>query len=217
MRFNFRSKNIRRIKNKRTRRSKRSKRIMSSMARKENVGRQLYYFKRFGNDFSLAGQANNPLYTPYISTQLFRFNQIVNHTDFVNLFDQYRITHCQVIVWFKYAGAFNGVLPRFYWYADYDDTILPSDLNEFRQHSKCKVAQLNLNRPIVINIKPAVLVESYRSPVSTGYLPKWRQLIDMSAPDVPHYGLKWAIDKFDDPVASIHMETRYWFQCRQPS
>lgn len=202
---------------KRTTKSKKVSRALTSGARKTNIGRQLYYFKRFGNDFSLAGQANNPLYAPYISTQLFRFNQIVNHTDFVNLFDQYRITHCQVKVWFKYNGAFTGVCPRFYWYADFDDTILPTDLNEFRQHSKCKVAQLSLNRPIVINVKPAVLVESYRSPVSTGYLPKWRQLIDMSAPDVPHYGLKWAIDLFNDPAASIHMETRYWFQCRQPS
>lgn len=197
--------------------TRRYRRKGTFMARKVNIGKQLYFFKRYGNDFQLTGQANNPLYSPYISTQLFRFNQIVNYNDFTSLFDQYRITHVQLKVWFKYNGSFNGVFPKFYWYSDYDDTILPTDLNEFRQHQKVRMAQLNLNRPLVINIKPALLVESYRSPVSVGYLPKWRQLIDMSAPDVPHYGLKWAIDNFSDPACIIQIETRYWFQCRQPS
>lgn len=200
---------------------KRTIRKPRRVARKRTVSRanlrnDIYYFRRWiRNPETIVGNAT---YNPYISAYAFTFNQLVNVGEFTSLFDQYMITRIQVR-WFlridpSAQTAATASYPRHYCFKDWDDSGLPIDLNAFREHSKCQVRVMHPNRPIVVTYKPAVLIQLYETLTNAAYGPKWRQWIDCNDPDVPHYGLKWAIDDLTNTNYRVTTEVRYWFKMR---
>lgn len=160
-------------------------------------------------------------------------NQLVQSSDFTNLFDQYRIR--KVIVTFQmitnpdsaaYTNAYAQVntggitltnwYPKIWYIPDYDggsdETI--ASIKE-RQGVRCKI--LRPNSVVRISFVPKCRVLTYSTSTSTGYAPKNIQ-IDMSDTAVEHHGLKYVIDtNQQDPTDAYPfkfvIEKKLFFTC----
>lgn len=192
-----------------------NKRYQSTLA---NLRRDTHYFKRSFAQIAPGAFVGNAVYAPYLNSYSFSLGQLPQVSEFTNLFDRYKITHVQLRFFLKIdpsaQTAANASFPKLYFVKDYNDTSTPSNLDELRQHNKCQVRVLNPNRPIIVNIKPAVLSETYRGVATTTYSPKWRQWVDCTHTDVPHYGLKWGIDDFTNTNYKLDIEGKMWFACK---
>jgi hypothetical protein len=71
------------------------------------------------------------------------------------------------------------------------------------------------DRVYTIPVRPALLQEVYRTAVTTSYVPKWGQFVDLGTADVPHYGLKigWAYQPSTAYGAIVAWFT-YTFACK---
>lgn len=185
-------------------------------AKNANLGKDLYYFKRsFQQAAPFAGAVG---YAPLLNAYSFNLAQLPNVADFTSLFDRYMITHVQLAFYLTVEPgaqtAATATYPKLYMIRDYDDSSAPSSLNALREHSKCIVRVMNPNKPVIINIKPAITTEVYRSAVATSYSPKWNQWVDMAHTDVPHYGIKWAIDDLTNTNYKVEILGKMWFRCK---
>lgn len=179
---------------------------------KANRGREVYYFKRHAaNETDMVGL---PASAPLLRTYQFSLNSVTASTDFTNLFDMYKITFVQVkfflVIDPSAQAAAVARYPRMWWTRDYDDANTLS-INQIRERSKCGTALLTPAKPITINVRPAIATEVFRTALSSGYAPKWRQWIDCDQPDVSHYGLKIAIDDLTNTNYRVQHEIKYWF------
>lgn len=186
-------------------------------ARFTNLKNQVYFFKRNAGLFTYSGNAlNNPL----IVAQAFSFQQLAGSGEFTSLFDQYMITHVQLKFFLRIDPSAQSAslanIPRLYWFTDHDDDTAPPNLNAFREHQRLKITPMSLYKPVTINVKPSILSQVYRTISTTGYAPKWHTWIDCAQIDVPHYGLKWAIDDLTNTNYRVDVETVFWFRTRAP-
>lgn len=202
--------------------SRNTRRVRSRtvVTRKMTVPRSInryetHFFKRMVAGSPITG---NAAYAPYLAGTSTNLGVLPNVSEFSSLFDQYMITHWQLRFYLSVdpsaQAAASAVYPRLFWCTDNDDAVVPSSLNELRERSKTRTRILTPNRPIVVNVKPSVLNEVYRGLATISFSPKWRQWIDMSNTDVPHYGLKWAIDNFTNTNYSLNIEQTMWFRCK---
>lgn len=187
------------------------------MTRIGNTKYDVHYFKRFvTNPGTFTGNAITG--DPLLQGISFAINGVAGIGEFSALFDQYMLTHVQMMFHLRIdpsaQTATTAIYPKLYWFTDYDDANAPPSLNAVREHPRCKIAVLNPNRPVICNIKPAVLNEVYRSPTTSSYNPKWRQWLDFAQTDVPHYGLKFAIDNFTNTNYIVSTELKFWFACK---
>lgn len=163
------------------------------------------------------------------NTQYFAYNfqpnSMVNPTDFTNLYDQYRMN--KIVMKFRLvsdpAGAggststnTGALVPRLFWYIDYDDATTPASLNEMRERAKCKLAPLSAYKPIVVKWTPSCLVTGYESGVSSMYIPKFKQWVDMADFGTQFFGIKFAIDEFSNVATpfAVEIEVKYYFSCK---
>lgn len=162
--------------------------------------------------------------------QNFTFDSIVNATEFGGLYDQYKIW--KIVVEFKLHTNPNSdyvtdggatatlapvTFPTLYVVNDHDDSSTP-DLNTIRQYARTKRFVLAPNKIIRWSIRPTVLQLGYRTGVTSTYLPKYNQWVDMTNLDVPHYGMKFYIDN-DNLVLGgqglvVRREVKYYFSCK---
>jgi len=203
---------------------------------------------RLTNKSSFTKAANQHIYTRYAGTpadistaaieynkaESFTFNSIKAYSEFSALYDRYRITSVQMQVtlinnpdstWALNdpltAGAKAQVsnwFPKFWYVKDYDDANSIT-LSEIRERSKVKCMVLRPNKLYKINIRPAILNQTYATIATTGYSPHWKQWIDMKDVDVPHYGLKWVLDMQgldpnNDVPYKLRIEYKYFFTCK---
>lgn len=194
---------------------KRSRKSVPRSVAKANRSREVYFFKRnAANEVDMVGL---PASAPLLRTYQFSLNNVTSSTEFTNLFDMYKITHVQIkfymVVDPSAQASAVARYPRMWWTRDYDDANTLS-INQIRERAKCGTALLTPSKPITINLKPALVVQTYRTALSTGYAPKWRQWIDCDQPDVPHYGLKIAIDDLTNTNYRVQHEIKYWFACK---
>lgn len=184
-------------------------------ARKNRRGAGIHYFKR---NFNFGDLPGNAVYNPYLAANSFTLGQIPGIGDFTGLFDQYMITYIKLKFYLTTdpgaQTASTAIMPRMYWCKDYDDTTAPTSIDILRERNDVRTAVLRPDRPIVVKLKPSVLQEVYRSAVATTYAPKWKQMIDMTQTDVPHYGLKYAIDNFTNTNYALRVEGTMWFVCK---
>lgn len=159
------------------------------------------------------------------------FNNLVQSSDFTNLFDQYRIR--KVIVTFQLitnpdaAYPLNSTVssatvnpsnwfPKLWYIPDYDggaDETIPT-IKE-RQGVRCKI--LKPNSFVTIAFTPKCRTLTYSTSTSTGYAPK-NIKIDMSDTNVEHYGIKYVIDANQlDPDNTypfkVQIERKLIFSC----
>lgn len=160
----------------------------------------------------------------------FSLDRIVNAGEFTQLFDQFKIT--KVVVTYQLLSNPDGAnvlnvagnnptsanwYPTVWSIADYDDSAT-MNISEMKERIGVKNRILKPNQKMVFVVRPKVLVQTYRTLTTTGYAPK-SMFIDLSAPDVPHYGLKTVIDCGGiDPIDTIPFrilqEFKYYFTCK---
>lgn len=155
----------------------------------------------------------------------FAFDQMINYGEFTVLFDRYcinRVTLTFQLVNNPDAGtAMNLTTPlnslNYYpkiWYVYDSDDANPLTLSQIKERESVKCRILRPNAVVKINVRPAVLLQTYRTALTTGYAPKWGQYIDCGQPEVPHYGLKFVIDMIGNvPAANFYVrqEAKYHF------
>lgn len=181
----------------------------------------VHSFKRMMRDGLTT--AGNVAYAPLVATfssGYINLAQVVNSTDFANLYDQYRINFVVLKFWLRIdpsaQTAGTASFPKLYWYRDYDDATAPAGLNEMRENAKCKVAVLHPNRPITIKFKPNTLQLIYQSAVANQFKPVFGQWIDMTTTNTGHYGIKYCVDDLTNTNYRLDTEATFYFQCRQP-
>lgn len=136
----------------------------------------------------------------------FTLSQCLQASHYKELFEYYRIN--KVVLEFRYKGAAipayttingtsttnneiqNEINPVLYFKVDHNDESADS-LNVLKESMRTREHQFTNNKPnFTIQIKPAILTESYKTTISTAYAPKWGQWLSTADDTVPHYGLK---------------------------
>jgi len=160
----------------------------------------------------------------------FKFDDILNHTEFGAMFDSFKITKAivkmQLITNPDASVATNDTtinqvtnwFPKFWYIKDYDGGSADS-LAQIKERQGVKYIVLRPNKVISIPVIPKVAVQTYRTTTTTGYAPK-RLYLDMAnGTDVPHYGMNYVIDTLGiDPNNTypfqIRYEVQYFFTCK---
>lgn len=205
--------------------------------KKSSIGRSLsvHSFTRMSNNFQIQLAAGTSYNSGAI---LFKLDDLVNHTEFTALFDQYKIT--KVDVMFKlHTNSFqqyatqlvSGTIalapttfPTLWLVNDKDDSTSLSR-SEFQERGKAVRRVLSPNKIIKWTVRPCILTQLYRTVASTGYAPKYGQFIDCAQPNVPHYCTKWGLDYDGYTLPAITagpygqnidvgVEMRYHFTCK---
>lgn len=189
---------------------------MTAKAGRVNRRNELYFFRR-GCSVP-ADLVGNVAYAPYLGALTFSLSNLVNVSDFANLFDRYRITFVKIKVRLAIdpsaQAAATARFPRIWWVHDFDDSNTPASIAELRENGKYREAALDPHRPVVFKIRPSTLSLVYRTAVSSSYEPRWKSWIDMANTDVPHYGIKFGIDDLTNTAYRVTFEQQIWFQCK---
>lgn len=164
--------------------------------------------------------SGNAVYAPFLGAfNLNGINNVINATEFTNLYDQFRIDKLIVRFYLKIdpsaQTAATANVPRLYWYRDYDDDTAPANLNEIRENARCKVACLSLYKPVSIVMRPNALQTLYASAVASTYKPVFGQWMDVAVPTARHYGIKLGIDDLTNTNYRVDVEGIVYFSCRQ--
>lgn len=186
---------------------------------RKRPGSTVYSYKRMTAGEQIAGNASHLPYVGSLSSGKIQLNNVINVSDFSNLYDQYRINYVVAKFWLKIdpsaQAAATASFPKMYWYRDYDDAAPPSSLNEIRENQKSRVAVMHPNRPVVIKFRPNSLQLLWGNAVTTQYKPAFKQWMDMQATTAQHFGIKYAIDDLTNLNYRVDIETTLYFQCRQ--
>jgi len=200
-------------------RAKRSKRV----SRKPSLN--VHSFSRYTTAATISCNS-----TTQTGQFFFKFEDILGHTEFGAMFDQFKITKAiiklQLITNPDSAVATNDTtinqvsnwFPKFWYIKDYDGGSADS-LAGIKERQGVKYLVLRPNKVYNIPVNPMVAVQTYRTTTSTGYAPK-RLYLDMAnGTDVPHYGLNYVIDTLGvDPNNSYPFQVRYeikfFFTCK---
>lgn len=172
-------------------------------------------FKRTTQLANLATSSIAPGYRSYT----FHLDQLPGVSDFTTLYDQYRINGVKL----EFVPQISGMdgnpnttlyaMPNIHMVIDRDDTNTLA-LTDMMQYTGYKRKRGHLSCSVYF--KPSVLTEVFRSAVSTSYVPKTGQFIDMAAPNVPHYGVKVIVDQ--GPGSGIQWAwtvfATYYFTCK---
>ncbi len=207
----------------------RMKRIVARRVRQKLAKRKLarslkvHSFSRNARQsfIDLAADAAFPTWKPESFT--FQLSDVINVSDFSNLFDQFKIDKVEMTLrWSPNDGVYNssnnlaatGVYnPVLYYCKDYDDAIDISSLNNMLEIQKHKSVRLVPGKPIYITVKPAVQSMMYKTIATTAYGPKWDVKLNMNDDATPHMGLKIGVSKIDNNFGKITIDTKYYFTC----
>lgn len=185
-------------------------------ARRANLRRDVHYFKR-SFEYTVIDQTTAINGLAFGAWQ-FNLGNLPAPSEFTNLFDRYMITYVKLYVYLRVtpdAAASNVAhYPMMYVVRDYDDTNSPTAISELFQHAKVQRQIIRPDRPATIKLKPATLGLTYNSAVTSTYVPKWRQWIDMANTTVPHYGLKYGLENWACPGTNIIVRGTMWFRCK---
>lgn len=213
------------------------KRSRPTLRRRTRATKRVKRVVRRRRTFKIRGTHKFSRYTPQVSysvpalaTELdvgfhFTLDEIINVNEFTVLFDRYKIDYvvCKFQLITNPDAAYlpnsviansNNFYPKLWWYVDPDDAnpLTLAQIKE-RQNVKCRV--MRPNQVISVRVKPAVLLQTYRTALTTGYAPKYNTFIDCGTVDVPHYALKFVLDTNGVAAAAIGMamriEKRYFF------
>lgn len=156
------------------------------------------------------------------------FGDLVQSSDFSNMFDQYRMTKITFTVqMLNVPEAYSDLnrqgsqtptnwYPKVWYVVDHDggSTETISSIKE-RQGVRCRILQPN--RMLKISFQPKCRTLTYSTSTSTGYAPR-NIKIDMSDVNVEHYGLHMVFDSNGlDPTDAYPfkfvIERKVYFTC----
>lgn len=178
-----------------------------------NTRGQVYAFKRFVSvKVNMVGSDAIPGGAGGVNFQL---TDVVNYTEFTNLFDQYKIAGVAyrfVVNKDPMQGtpAVTPAYPRLLWAHDYDDSSTPV-LNDLYQYPKVNEFWFTDSRNSTRwnFIKPARAAVEYESATLSSYRPQWKGFIDCASNSAPHYGVKYGYQNLISGM-NIYMQCKYY-------
>lgn len=125
-----------------------------------------------------------------LKSYTFLLNELPNHTEFTNLYDQYQIKGAQVTLIPKFnVNTIVDIVPPTWSTLDYDGSFPTTDTQMLQYQNLHTVrGQRNHKR----YLKPALLQQAYQG-LTTAYAPKKNVWIDCSNDAVPHYGVTFML------------------------
>lgn len=171
----------------------------------------VYSFKRT-QETTITAIATNVTY----GSITFNLQSLPSYTDFTALYDQYRILGIRAMFVPRTTANAQGANERgtFHSVIDYDDNQAPAavyPLLEYQSHKRTPNTVIHKRY-----WKPTVLVPAFLASGTTGtsfgYSPKAGQWLDMAMPNIPHYGIKFAIENNDDQP--MNYDCFYTFYCQ---
>jgi len=155
----------------------------------------------------------------------FKLSNVLQSGDLTALYDRYKINGIKIkIIPLSNMASTNGqgLIPTMLYHTDYDDALTPTDDATVRVKAGAK--EVRLDRTRTIYIKPKIADAILGASAGTAYsVPKAAPYINMSYPDVPHYGLKMYFRdvNLNSATASstntcIRFETTYYISCKDP-
>lgn len=136
----------------------------------------------------------------------FSLSQLPNVTEFTGLYDQYKIKAVKCTLIPRHTEVLAGTtnLQGNMWSVlDYDDSNVPSNLDELLQYQNIK--RTRMNQTHTRYFRPMT-----RTILSTGYSPKRNQWIDCSDTTVEHRGVKFW---FDSRLAPVTFDVQIKYYC----
>lgn len=183
--------------------------------------RMIFTYTKPVHQFSRGYQAlilqGNAVHSPYLNAFDTQLQYLPNFTEFTTLYDEYRIDMVEFTFYLKNVPGNSSTVteyPLLHYCIDNDDSGVPANLDEIRQHSNAKCVQLTEQKPIRIRYKPSVAQEIYRTAVTTAYASKSGIFVDAASNNVPHYGLKFGLDSFLNPGQFMSVQARVWLSGR---
>lgn len=153
---------------------------------------------------------------------MFQLQLLQNYNELTALYDQYKITKIVMYLnWspLAYSAGLNDtsktpelIAPMLMYVRDHDDATAIA-LADFKQISKTKQLRIQPGKQYKIVLTPSILTEAYRTGLTTAYMPKFGQKIDMGNPDVQHYGIKFGVQKPAISLGQINVRTKYYVSC----
>lgn len=131
---------------------------------------------------------------------VFHLNDVVNYTEFTNLFDAYKITGVKL----QFVPVFNsgdpnmankGAIPTLTYVRDYDDATTPNNESTLLEYGAHHRIYLDRMRSIFIrNPKIQMAGRDGSTGNFTGVVESKKSVwLDCSTPTVNHYGIKWVL------------------------
>lgn len=159
----------------------------------------------------------------------FALSELVDYTDFTNLFDSYRIKGVRMQGYFsntQSSGDANTNLMLYYMTSDFGNQA-PSSLTEqffLNRPTHKKKILLNANGGKVFDIYQPLkqLSELYASTTNTDYALVNPRFVSTAEPNTPHYGMYMRLQRIDGEAFSTSTTTypalkivyTYYLQCR---
>lgn len=154
----------------------------------------------------------------------FNLSALPNASEFVNLFDRYRINGVKLRIMFLSNSNDTGVastlsIPIMHYIYDVDDASPPTTENEILQKNFLKTRRLD--SPFTYYLKPKATSEIFASASSTGYSVAKSMWIDMNSPNIPHFGFKaWIGNGNATPqqqvIGRLKVYATYYIALRDP-
>lgn len=161
-----------------------------------NTTGAITYGNGVGLKFSLAGPT---LYGNVSGSQV--LNALPSYSEFVNLFDDYRLASVKVTFFYS-NNVFNqggttipttigAGLPMILLCFDEDDCNAPTSNTSLDQRPECRTIQLDTNGPKTFTIRPKAATYVAAGGVSTqGAVPSNRLWMNTATPGVDYFGIK---------------------------
>lgn len=179
-----------------------------------NINTAVHSFKRLATTASISG---NAAYIPYSGATNINLSVLPSYTEFVNLFDQFRITYVVIKFWLKVdpsaQAAASAIYPKLYWTRDVNSST-PITQNTMRERGDVKIAVLHPNRPVVMKFKPNLLTQNLLNGTGSSYTPAYNQWISTADNTAFYYGALWNIDNLTNTNFIVDVESTYYFQCK---
>lgn len=173
----------------------------SKMILKKINAYNVHSYKRWASPVNFT--AVYPL-SAYSNSFSFTLSEIRGASELTALYDQYMITGVKVLFQminnpdantapFQNTTNLANIFPKLFYVRDYDDLGVEA-VNDLRERNNVKCRILRPNSQISFFIRPALRSQMYLDGTTSANSPTWKRWIDCSTSQVPHYGVKFAID-----------------------
>lgn len=159
----------------------------------------------------------------------FRLSYTPAASEFTPLYDQYRIKSIKRTIFYSSTGADTtgttgpygpAGCPMLYMVRDYDDAVVPTATTELMQRPYCSIRRLTSVNKVFIRPRMARAIYQPGATFAYGTTRGW---LDVTNPDVPHYGLKYIIVPqggfYTTPgtiYGTVRIVDKYYLQFKNP-
>lgn len=103
----------------------------------------IHHFKRTAAPTAITGSGTPAAPVVFYGAFGYTFNQLNNVSEFINLFDHFRINAVTSRFYLQIdpsatSTQTNAIIPRMYWVRDYNDSAAPASVDQLREYSNCR-------------------------------------------------------------------------------